>query len=302
MWFKNLQIYRLTRPLDLSPEELSEKLAEQAFVPCGSHEQMKVGWVPPIEGGGDFIHAANGYMMFCQKRQEKIVPAQVINEEVAEQVQTISERDGRNVSKKEQRDLKDEALFSLLPKAFSRSRLQYAYIDIKNNYVVVNVASASRAEEMLTALRETLGSLPVIPLAAKNVPQQVMTGWLKERVDPETFELGHECELQDLGGEGGIIRCKYQDLKSTEINQHLLAGMVVNKVGLLSERGVQCVVDHQLSVKSLKFSDVIQDKAGDVEAETAAEQFDIDFCIMTEELAVLIFSLVAAFGGMQQEG
>ncbi len=297
MWFKNLQIYRLTRPLDLSAEELSEKLAEQAFVSCGSHEQAKFGWVPPVESGSDFIHSANGYMMFCEKRQEKIVPAQVINEEVAEQVKAISERDGRSVSKKEQRDLKDEALFSLLPKAFSRSRLQYAYIDTKNHYVIVNVASASRGEEMLTRLRETLGSLPVIPLAAKSVPQQVMTGWLKERVDPEAFELGHECELQDLGDDGGIIRCKFQDLKSTEINQHLQAGMVVNKVGLVSERGVQCVVDHQLSVKSLKFSDVIQEKAADVEAETAAEQFDTDFCIMTEELAALIRSLVGAFGG-----
>ena len=38
MWFKNLQVYRLTQAFDLSPEELDAKLDEHVFEPCGSQD------------------------------------------------------------------------------------------------------------------------------------------------------------------------------------------------------------------------------------------------------------------------
>lgn len=301
MWFKNLQLFRLTRDLDFSAEELSEKLAEHAFVPCGSHEQLRHGWVSPVGGDSEsLVHAANGYLMVCEKRQEKVVPAQVVNEELAEQVKVIEARDARSVSKKEQREMKDDVLFSLLPKAFARSRLQYAYINTRDGLVVVNAASAKRAEDMLSHLRETLGSLPVIPIVAKNSALHTMTHWLKDRVNPDGFTLGSECELRDTGEESSVIRCKNQDLYSDEINNHLQAGMVVNRLGLVSPRDIECVVDHQLAIKSIKYGDVIQEKAGETEAETAAEQFDIDFCIMTEELSLLVKDLLVAFGGEEE--
>ena len=33
MWFKNLYIYRFTKPFELSPEEISEQLTEFEFQP-----------------------------------------------------------------------------------------------------------------------------------------------------------------------------------------------------------------------------------------------------------------------------
>ena len=36
MWFKNLQIYRLPAPWDMSVERFEEQLAKKLFHPCGS--------------------------------------------------------------------------------------------------------------------------------------------------------------------------------------------------------------------------------------------------------------------------
>ena len=47
MWFKNLQVYRFTRPFELSLEELETQLESMTFSPCGSQEQAKFGWISP---------------------------------------------------------------------------------------------------------------------------------------------------------------------------------------------------------------------------------------------------------------
>ena len=51
------------------------------------------------------------------------------------------------------------------------------------------------------------------------------------------------------------------------------------------------------AVKRLRFTDVVQEKADEVEAQDFAEQFDVDFSIMTLDLSAFISALVEAFGG-----
>ncbi|MGY0645790.1 MAG: recombination-associated protein RdgC, partial [Paraglaciecola chathamensis] len=38
MWFKNLKFYHLTQTLELTEEDIQDKLAEFPFRPCGSQE------------------------------------------------------------------------------------------------------------------------------------------------------------------------------------------------------------------------------------------------------------------------
>jgi recombination associated protein RdgC len=258
---------------------------------------MRYGWVPPLgRHGSEYVHAANGYIMICAKKQEKILPAAVVNEQVEEKAIAISEAESRNVGRKERQTLKDEVIFSLLPKAFAKSSLDFAYIATQDNLIVVNAASAKRAEDLLSALREALGSLRAIPIAPQNIPTQVMTHWLRDAQLPTEFELGEECELQ-AGKDGRVIRCKNQDLHADEIRSHLDSGMFVNKVAITWKEAIHCVIDDQLAVKRLKFDDKIQEQTNDRNPESKAEQFDADFAIMTLELKVFISALLNAFGG-----
>ena len=298
MWFKNLQIYRFTKPFDLETDTLASKLAEDAFIPCNSQDASRYGWVPPLgRYGSDYLHAANGYIMICARRQEKILPASVVNEQLEERVSLIEEKEIRRLTRKERQALKEELTFELLPKALARSSLHYAYIAAKEGLLVVNSSSTKRADELVSALRETLGSLPVIPVACKNIPMQSMTHWLLNRDIPAGFAFGAECELKDLLDQGSVINCRQQDLQSNEITSLIKGGMSVTRLGIVWNERIECVIDDKLGIKKLKFSDLIQEQANNENAEDAAEQFDIDFSIMTLELAQFIKAVIKAFGG-----
>lgn len=303
MWFKNLQVYRFTKPFTLAAEELSETLAEKAFQPCAGQDILKLGWVPPLgRFGSEFVHANNGYMMICAKRQEKVLPPAVIREELEERLLALEENEDRKVGRKERNQLKDEVMFDLLPRAFVRSSQQFAYIDTHDNLLVVNAASVKRAEEMIGLLREAVGALSLIPLTPKNLPIQTMTDWIEKGQVAAGFELGQACELRDNSDTSSVIRCTNLNLESEEINNHIKASMHVSKLALSWQERVECVVDDKLAVKRLRFTDVVQEKADEVEAQDFAEQFDVDFSIMTLELSAFIKALLEAFGGEADEG
>ena len=298
MWFKNLLVYRFTKPFKETVEGLEKCLAKKAFKPCGSQDLTSYGWISPLAQHGDFFtHSANGFIMLCAQRQDKVLPAAVINEALAEKVAAIEATDSRHVSRKERIDLKAELMFDLLPRAFVKSSRQYAYIDPREGLLIINASAVKRAEEFMTYLRETIGSLPVVAAVAKNIPQHMMTQWLLENKAPATFELGGECELRDKADDSSVIRCKNQDLGSKEINSHLQAGMFVNKLAMTWLGGIDFVVDEQLSIKRISFGDLIQEQAEKKDAQDAVEQFDVDFSIMTSEFAKFIRDIYLAFGG-----
>ena len=200
------------------------------------------------------------------------------------------------MGRKEKQSLKDEIIFSLLPKAFAKSSLDFAYIAPQEKLIVVNSSSAKRAEDLLSKLREALGSLRCIPISAKNIPTQVMTHWLQTGKLANEFELGEDCELQ-AGKDARVIKCKKQDLTANEILSHINSGMFVSKLAVTWKESIHCVLDDQLAVKRLKFDDVISEKANERNPESKAEQFDADFAIMSGELKNFIVALLAAFGG-----
>jgi recombination associated protein RdgC len=267
-------------------------------VPCGSQDLNRSGWVPPLgRFGSEFVHVTNGDMMVCLKRQDKLLPPAVVNEELEEKLLAIEESEARKLPRKERQTLKDEIIFSLLPKAFVRSSFQFAYISPRDNILVVDASSAKRAEELLSELRDAVGSLSVIPLTAKNQPIDVMSKWVDSGHPADEFELGEECELRDNADIKSIIRCKNQNLASNEILSHLKAGMHVSKLALNWQERVECVLDENLSIKRLRFSDLVHEKATEVEAEDAAQQFDVDFSIMALELSGFFKSLIGVMGG-----
>ena len=295
MWFKNLQLYRFTKPFELDAATLGQQLEEHSFVPCASQDTTRSGWVPPLgRHGSELVHATNGYLMVCCKRQDKLLPAAVVNEALEEKVLQIEEREARKLPAKQRRSLKDEIVFSLLPKAFARSSLQYAYISPRDNLLVVNAVSARRAEELIDDLRAALGSLSVIPLASNSQPIDVMTRWVDSAQPASGFELGEECELRDNADISCVIRCKNQNLGAAEIVSHLKTGMHVSKLALNWQQRIEFLLDEKLIIKRLRFSDLVQEQADEIEADDVATRFDVDFSIMALELAGFFKALVAS--------
>ena len=164
--------------------------------------------------------------------------------------------------------------------------------------MVVDASSFKKAEELTSCLRECTGSLPIVNPPLKNAPSAIMTQWLTESPQvPSPFLLGDECELREPGDEGGQISAKKQELISDEIKAHIEAGMQVSKLALSWDDAQTFVLGDDLVIRKLKFTEMIQEQLDDIEADSAAEQFDADFSVMTLSLRKLITDLIEALGG-----
>lgn len=301
MWFKNLALFRLTEVFALTPDELQEKLEQMAFRPCNSHEEFTFGWTPPMGKSSELlVHSANGFLMLCSKKEERVLPSSVVSEMLQNKIVELEEQQGRKLSKKERTALKDELIFELLPRAFTFSTKTYAYIDPKGGWLIVDSASTKKAEDLLSSLRKCLGSLPAVPLNTIYKPIEVMTQWLATKDWPSDINLEDECELKAPEDEGGIVRCKHHDLEADEVTNHLDAGKQITKLSLSWNDRISFVLDENLAVKRLKFLDLIQDQVADIEVNSEAEAFDADFSIMSLELANFLPRLVAVFGGVHE--
>lgn len=301
MWFKNLQVFRLKESFEHSQEELEQSLAQDRFRSCGSLEVSVQGWHPPLGRDSEQLcFVGNGCFLVCLRREEKILPASVINEMLAERVEQIEQDEARNVGRKEKKDLKEEIYQDLLPKAFTRSGLCFAYVDPAQGWILVDAASPKKAEDLVSQLRSSLGSLPATPLAVKQPPADVMTRWLEGKDLPADIELQDQCELRSPDEEGGIVRCRKQDLAGDEIQAHLKAGKLAVQLAVDWEERVSAVLTDQPSVKRLRFADELIEEAADAGGDDAAAMFDADFTLMTLELRRFVARLIEVFGGVER--
>jgi len=302
MWFRNLRLYRLTKPFQMSAEQLNGALESQAFHDCPRLQPFSFGWVSPLgRQGQQLVHAANGRMLICARREEKILPAGVIRDMVQDKVAQLEEERQRKVSRREKNMIRDELLQELMPRALCRSTHTFAYIAPQEGWIITDVSSQTRAEELLALLRKSMGSLAVVPLAVNQSPAAIMTRWLIERRLPQEFDLGGECVLRDIDDVSGIVRCRNQDLLSPEIGTHIEAGKQVIRLSLVWKGGLSFVLDEDMSIKRLRFADLIEEQLADIGDDDEAARFDNDFAIMTLELARLIPLLLEQFGGVNED-
>jgi len=294
MWFKNLRVYRLTEDIDLSENHIGERLASHLYEACGNHDFSRYGWYPPLGlESGMLTHSCNGQIMICARKQEKILPPAAVNEIIEEKVLELQALHGRDIYRKEKTNLKEEVIYTLLPRALTRSSFTYAYFSPKQKYLVVDAASSAKAEEFLDCLRTSLGSLPVVPLECTGDMADIMTHWLKNQ-PPKGFELDNECELRNARNSNNTVRCRNQELESDEIIAHIKSGKRVTQLALCWQEAIRFVLTEEFAIKRVKFEELITTEAV-TDAEDAATQFDQDFAVMSLQLNELLDQMVSAF-------
>lgn len=303
MWFRNLQLYRLGRPFDLTPEELEARLQANAFQGCRRMDMLATGWAPPLgRHGQQLVHAANGYIMICARKEEKIIPAGVVRQLLEDKVAEVEAAEGREIYRREKLRMKEEIIVDLLPRALTRISNQFAYIDVRQNTIVIDSASPARAEALISQLRTTLGRLPATPVKTRQSPSGLMTRWLGGESLPADFALGGECELRHPQPEGGVVSCKHQDLGASEVRNHVQQGKHAVRLALLWKDRLSCVLHEDLSIKRLRFEDIVREAESETASDDPVSRFDLDFSIMVLELAAFLPRLIAAFGGESVPG
>lgn len=297
MFFRNLTLLRFQADTAEDLARLPDALAEHRLRPVGPMELFTRGFVPTVGRGENdpLTHTVDTCTLFTLGGEDKLLPAAVLNEALHRKVQHIAEEEGRKVGGRERKRLKEDLLTELLPRAFVVGSRISGYVDTKNQWLVIDTASRKGAENLLTQVREALGSFPAVPLAPEEGPRVLMTDWLLNSNLPPNFTMGDECELRDPAtSTGAIAKCSRQDLDSEEVVEHLRNGKQVFKLGLVFDDRISFVLGEDLVIRKLKFLDVVVDQLGD-SAESREQELEATFTLMTLELQRLFAQLDAIF-------
>jgi recombination associated protein RdgC len=298
MWFKNLIIYRLPADWSVSAAELEEHLSKRPLQPCGPFDMFSRGWVAPA-ATGRLLHTVNQQHLIALGVDQKLLPASIIRQVAAERAAAQATEQGFPVGRRQMRDIKLRVTEELRARALTRRRITRAWIDPENGWLVVDAAGGAKAEELVDILRDTLGSLAVTFMETERSPQQSMSAWLMHGEAPSRFIIDQDLELQSPDANKATVRYARHPLDVREVQQHLKAGKYPMKLGLTWSDRISFMLTDKLQVKRLEFLEMTKDSAdgGDVDE---AEQFDIDFAVMTGELAKLLEDLGEALGGQPQ--
>ena len=300
MWFRALRPYRLPNRLGIDAEELERRLQTRTFSACTPAQATSMGWVPALaDTASALVHAAGPFWMVRLKREEKLLPATVVREEASERCAQIAKAQGRKVSRRERLAVADEVTQDLLPRAFSRSSTIRAIIADQLGWIWIDSSSAGGSEEVLNHLREALGSLPAVLAETQKAPAYVMTQWLLHGGIPEAIELAEEADFVDQREAGSSVKVRGVPLDSEEVLAHISSGHQVEKLALEWGARVAAVVDKDLSLRRLRFSDAIRE-ANDELIEDPLARAAADFVILCEIIKGLQGDLLNAFGGIAE--
>ena len=294
MWFKQVQLFQLTDALKLSAEQLIEKLEPLAFTSCLPSMPHSMGWVSPVdEDGAPLIRMVNGCVMLCLQIEEKILPASVVRQELMDKVKQIEAAEGRKVYQKQKLSLKDEIIMTLLPRAFSKFTRLYAYIDTRNQWLVVGSANEKKTEQFISLFKKSLTE-NVYPFELNKL-SPVTTYWLKQQNYPSSFSIEKACMLQDPEQSNRVVRCQQQDLFAHAIQAFIKDGYEVKQLALCWQDLVKFTLLDNFSLQAVRFEDQVIAQAGEMEPETRQQQFDADFLIMSETLTGVLKDLLQVF-------
>jgi len=299
MFFNNALVYRLTQDVPFDIDTLEHALAAKPARACAAQEISTYGFVAPLGRGPEspLVVAAGGFLLIAARKEERILPGSVVKDALKEKIDAIEAEQLRKVYKKERDQLKEDIVQAFLPRAFIRKSGTFALIMPEQGLIVVDSSAPKRAEDLLSTLRECMGSLPIRPITSKIAPSATLTDWIKTQKAAEDFFILDEALLRDTHEDGGSIKAKRQDLTSDEMQMHLDAGKQATQLALGWQDKLSFMLDDKLVIKRLRFEELLQDQAEQDGGDDEIGQSMASLLIMGGLFAEFIPALLEAMGG-----
>ena len=296
MWFRNLQIFRLTAEWAYGTESLSDALHKGLFHGCGAMDRVARGWVPPRGNEGELVFSVGHQQLIALGVEQKLLPASVVRQYAQAKLAEIGAAQGYKPGRKQTREVIDQLEAELLPRAFVKRGLTYVWIDPVNRWLLVDASSSTRADEVMEHLKLSLGELPLTLVKTQLAPATAMTQWLAAGAGPGSFTIDRDCELRAMAEERAAVRYVRHNLDSDEVRSHIAGGKSATRLALTWNDRISFVLTEQLQIKRLAFLDLLKEDA-ERQAENADDLFAADFALMCGELAQLLEHLIEVLGG-----
>lgn len=290
--FKNLTLARVKGLT--SAGDLGVAARDARFMPCGPTQQASVGFVPPRAAHGAWCESIAGHWIVAVKIQTKTVPPSEIDKWVDAAAGKVEQETGRKPGKKQRRELKEQALLELLPKAFPKDKVVLVWVDSVVGLVALDTASPAVADQVWSLLAQVSGA-SLATLQTTVAP----AAWLKDMLLEGTrgpFDIGREVEMY-APDTGAKVRFSDHDLANNSVRNHIQNGKQVNRLALEWTNGTTAdfVLDEALVLRKV---DVAVPPSG----EPALDAFDADVAIRCGTLRLLLADLIQALGGEVQHG
>ena len=147
---KNAVLFRMSNTAILNLQSLEEALLKQTFTECSPTQELSFGWVPPRgEEHGALVETINGHWIIKMMVESKKVPTDIVTRKLAEACDKIELESGRKPGKKQQRDLKEELKFGLLPSVLPKRHTILAWLDNKASILVVDASSVGKCDLLI---------------------------------------------------------------------------------------------------------------------------------------------------------
>lgn len=293
--FKNLITYRIGADVVLDLEDTVDALAKEPFLPCAPTQPLSVGWAPPrgIEHA-PLVEAVEGHWLLKLQREQRILPSSVVAEKVDELAEHVEQQTGRKPGKKARKDLKEQAVHELLPRAFTKTSSTLVWIAREQRLLMVDAGSSSRADEVVTLLIQAVPGLSLQLVQTQQAPAACMAAWLMDGVTPEGFQIERETELKGSDDQKPVVRYGRHPLDIDEVRAHLVAGKMPTRLALSWRERVAFTLTEGFALKKISFLDLAFEGR---EVATGDEAFDADMALATGELALLLPALIDGLGG-----
>lgn len=295
--FSTATIYRISSDLSVY-NDVVDAMENFAFVPCGSTQQKSIGWIPPRgQANGPLVEHVAGQRIMKLMIESKAVPSDVLDREVERRCLTIEKTDGFKPGKKQRREIKEDALLSLLPMAFPKRTAVLVWIDAANKRLVLDSASKSRCDDAVTLLIKSLDGLALQMLNTQTSPSAAMAMWLTDQETvPTNFTVDRECELKACDESKAVVKYGHHPLDIAEVAQHIQQGKIPRKLALTWADRVSFVLTDVMTLKKIDLLDAAVTGGNDPDADA----FDGDVALSTGQLGPAINDLIKALGGEPQ--
>jgi len=211
-----------------------------------------------------------------------------------------------HLAQKEFGDLRDEVTTELLPRALARRRITHGWIDSAHRLLAVNAVADAKVEQFMETLRRADDGMQARRLETQRSPASAMAEWLVQGDAPGAFTIDQDLELRSADAAKATVRYARHSLEGKEIRDHIAAAKTVVRLGLTWNDKISFVLTENLQIKRLVLLNVMNEQSATgidhaQEKEREQEQFDMDFALMTGELALMIEDLIKALGGEKEK-